>query len=218
MNDRTRDILPLVVLVALVLGAMTIPMGAFIQGAPITVEALFDRGLKVDELVAAGEVGRLVTAGLVHTSIVHLLINALSLVVVSVFWWRLAVPLRPWSRAWVVVSILVVSSTAGFMASYWAHMGPSGGASAGIYGLFAAVAAAAWMQRAARELGWVTPLALTLLSALLVVAMLGKSGMDHAAHAGGWVTGFVSGLGAFTASGRVVLGALTIAALGMALV
>ncbi len=205
-------------LIALGLVVMAMPMMAFIAGAPITVSALIERGLKVDELVDAGEVGRLVTAGIVHTGLVHLLINALSLVVVSVFWWRIAVPLRHWSRAWVVVAILIVSSTLGFATSYWMRMGLSGGASAGIYGLLAAVAAGAWMQRRARGLGWTMPIALTLLSALLIVAVLGKSGMDHAAHVGGWVAGFLGGLGAFTTAGRVALGVLAVAALGLTLV
>lgn len=185
-----------------------------------TFEALQAAGLKVDARVDDGEVGRLVTAGLVHTSTTHLVINGLGLLLTSLFWWRASPPhARGWAQAWLLPAILIVTSSAGFLLSWLLRAGPSGGASAGVYGLLAAVAGATWTQRAVLpvRLRWTAPLALTLLSLAMVLVLLGRAGMDHAAHIGGWAVGLPTGAAVRFRAGRMLLAVIATGLIALAI-
>lgn len=217
MHDRTHVLVTFALVVVVMLAAMgivTARLEAAQSAQPASptypFEALLDAGLKDDTRVDAGELGRLVSAGLVHTTRTHLVVNAVALLLVSLFWWRVNVSLRRVRHAWLLPAIALVSSTAGFLLSYLVRAGPSGGASAAIYGILAAVAGATWALRAdlPRSVRLVAPIALTVLSLGAVVMMLGKAGMDHAAHFGGWGAGFVAGVAAQSRPGRIIVGAL----------
>jgi len=217
MRDRTLAIATFVLVLAVMLAAMAFTLWRVERASIATdphagyeLQALVDAGLKVDTRIDAGEVGRLVSAGLVHTSRVHLVVNALGLLMTALFWWRLNPALRGPRHTWILPAIVVVASTGGFFVSYLVRAGPSGGASAAVYGVLAAVAGATWARR--RELPerarFVAPFVLTLLSLGAVVIVVGKPGMDHAAHLGGWAVGLATGFAARHPRGRAVLGGL----------
>jgi len=217
MYDRTHVWLNF----ALVVLAMLAPMGvvtarletaatAAPEAPTYPFEALVEAGLKVDTRIDEGELGRIVRAGLVHTSRTHLVVNAVALLLTSLFWWRINVNLRQLRQSCVLPAIAIISSSAGFLGSYLIRAGPSGGASAGIYGILAAVAGATWALRGdlVKSVRLAAPIALTVLSLAAVLLVLGKPGMDHAAHLGGWAAGLGAGIAAQRAKGRVVLGVL----------
>ena len=217
MHDRTHamavfGLVMLTMLAAMFVVVVSIERSASTQdgGSGYSVEAMIDAGLKVDTRVDDGELGRLVSAGLVHTSRIHFAVNTVGLLLTALFWWRTNPALRRLTSAWVLPAIAIISSTGGFLVSYLVRAGPSGGASAGIYGILAAVAGATWVHREhlPERARLTAPIALTVLSLAAVLIVLGKPGMDHAAHLGGWAVGLPAGMAAQFKPGRVVLGVI----------
>lgn len=226
MHDRTHALTTFAGVVLGMFAAMTVvtcaaepPASTHPEGPGYSIDALIDAGLKVDTLIDLGELGRLVSAGLVHTSRAHLAVNAVGLLLTALFWWRVNPALRRSRDAWVLAAIAIIASTGGFLASYLVRAGPSGGSSAGIFGLLAAVAGATWVHRKdlPERMRLTAPIALTLLSFAAVVVMLGRSGMDHAAHLGGWALGLPAGAAAQLEAGRVVLALVAVTLIGLAL-
>lgn len=220
-----RSWLPFALAITLALTAFTAVLVIVADASPADSLARYGRyavgplaaaGMKDDLQIDDGHVGLLVRAGLVHTSPGHLITNALGLVLVGILGWRLT-PLseRTLSRAATLAALGVIASTLGFLASYLVRAGPSCGASAAVYGLFAAVAAETWTRRgdlpiALRTVG---PVVLTALSLGTALIFLGRAGMDHAAHLGGWLGGFVGAFALPHRTGRLALGGLAAALL-----
>ncbi|MBL8787555.1 MAG: rhomboid family intramembrane serine protease, partial [Deltaproteobacteria bacterium] len=180
------------------------------------VAPLSAAGMKDDLQIDAGHVGLLVRAGLVHTSPGHLLMNAIGLVLIGVLGWRLTpLAMRTLSRAATLAALGIVASTVGFLASYLVRAGPSCGASAAVYGLFAAAAAEIWARRKdlPSELRTLVPIIMTALSLGTAFVFIGRPGMDHAAHLGGWLAGFLGGFALPYRAGRLTLGGLATALL-----
>jgi len=180
------------------------------------LDALLTGGMKDDDLVTAGHVGLLVRAGAVHTSWSHLLVNTVAFVLIGILYWRLTAPSRrTLTSAGVMIAIALCASSAGFLASFLAGSGPSCGASAGVYGLFGAIAGAVWVHRRAlpERLQLAVPLGLTVIALASALVLLPDPGMDHAAHLGGLGVGLGLGAAVQHRTGRGVVGALAAALL-----
>lgn len=192
--------LPLVVTLGALLAAL-VAITAALAADAFAIRTLDAFGLKDDRAIAAGEIGRLVRAGLVHVSWTHLAVNALALALIAILYWRVHPPPERTPRsAFLLVALCVVTSTAGFTASHLLAMGLSCGASAAVYGLFGATAARVWRlrERLPERVRLFAPLSLTAISLASAVILLPTAGIDHAAHLSGWASGFA--LGFVTAS------------------
>ncbi|MCB9732287.1 MAG: rhomboid family intramembrane serine protease [Deltaproteobacteria bacterium] len=180
-------------------------------------EALVALGAKIDRLVSAGEWWRLVASMFLHTDVLHLAMNALWLALFGVAAARVGGLGRSLATA-------LLAGALGQTASWLFVAAGSVGASGAAYGLAGLLAVDAWRFRARfpeatrRRLG---PGLLAML-AVLLLAPLALTGIDHAAHVGGVVGGALTGLappGSRAARALVVLAlALFIAAAASAAV
>lgn len=216
-RDMPRRWAPLAVALLVVLGGLA-AVTAGLAEKRFAFDALRAAGLKDDAAVAAGSLGLLVRAGLVHTSVTHALVNAVGIALVGLLWWRANRPdERGPMRAVVLLAILVVTSTVGFGVSFLVGNGYSGGASAAAYGLLGAVVGTTFALRAdlpgrARA----APLMLLLLSLAMLLVVVPNPTMDHAAHFGGWGAGLAAGVASQRRGGRIVLGGLGLGLLVLA--
>lgn len=181
-----------------------------------STRALLDWGANHGSRSLVDEPWRLVTAGLLHGGLVHLAFNVMVLL-------SLGFMEQVYGRtAWVVVFLVAVVT--GNLASAAAHGPPSVGASGGVFGLFGATLALAVAPRS--RTGLPTEARRALLGSILRVLALNAllafavKNLDHRAHLGGLVGGFVVGLASITPPfqpGRtrraVVVGALSALAL-----
>jgi len=176
------------VLVGLVLRAVT--LGTSTPSIP----ALVDAGAKVDELVARGEWWRVVSAGMLHASVAHLLLNCVMLGFAT-FAWVWLVRDEGWSRAVLALTLVVLTSALAFVTSFVAHAGASVGASGAANGMLAAIVAGVWVRRQAlpTNLHKSGPLALTVAFVVVLAFSWTMGGADHAAHLGGAIAGAVLG-------------------------
>ena len=128
-----------------------------------------------------GQWWRLITAGFLHGSILHILMNSWVLFDLG----AQVEDIYGASRMWV---IYLLSSAAGFLASAWWNPGISIGASAGICGLLGAMIALGTRHRnpmgAAIRGMYIRWAVYTLIMGVMI------SGIDNAAHIGGLAAGF----------------------------
>lgn len=158
MHDRTHVLVTFALVVVVMLAAIGI-VTARLEAAQVhnpparrtLSKALLDAGLKDDTRVDMSELGRLVSAGLVHTTRTHLVVNAVALLLVSLFWWRVNVSLRRVRHAG-CPAIALVSSTAELAVLPRAPARAAGVRA--IYGILAAVMSATWaLARTSRACG-----------------------------------------------------------------
>lgn len=156
-----------------------------------SVGTLLALGAKVGPWVWGGQVERLVLAGFLHASFVHLALNALWLAVVTFAGaWLTGVP--------ATFAAMMLGNVAGFGASVLAGTGPSVGASAMILG--GAGLLAAWLVARGSDItGPKRLVGLIALSGGVASTLVSGTGsgagasVDHAAHVGGLVAGFSLG-------------------------
>lgn len=206
-----------IVLLTLIYGCSVVfskaPDATFVSGPGS--EALVALGAKIDRLVSAGQWWRLVTSALLHVDLLHLAVNALWLGLFGVAAARIGGLGRSLAAA-------LLAGTLGQGASWlWVAAG-SVGASGAVYGLAGLLAVDAWRFRARLPQATQRRLLPGLLAmlAVLLLAPLALSDIDHAAHVGGVVGGALVGL---TAPGsraaravEALAGALLVAALAWA--
>ncbi len=174
--DATRGVLVVVAIVSAL--ALLLPE-----------QDLLERLAKDNEAIREGEVWRLLTAGLVHGSWVHLVMNGMVLNDVG----RLVESLFG-ARRFLV--LLWVSVLGGSLASFATNPHPSVGISGGLFGLVGAMLALGLRHR--RRL--TPPVKRILLRAPVEVIVLNLAlGLalpiiDNSAHLGGLVTGFALAL------------------------
>lgn len=151
--------------------------------------AAYRGGSMVPLAVDAGDWWRLVTAGVLHLDLKHLLVNTLAIALVG----RLAQRIFGGGRA---LLVFAVGSVAGCAASLLTPDGWSLGASAGVFALLGALLSGlfrirhdtprSWRLRAQRQ---VLPWALF----LIAVTFSHLPQTDHLAHLGALVTGLIAG-------------------------
>lgn len=173
-------------LIALMLTAFALEL---LWGGPRAVSTLWRMGANVPDRVALGEGWRLLSSAFVHTSAIHLVVNAFAL-------WSLGGVIERLLGARRLLVLFTLSTLAGGAASAFAHRTDmSVGASGGVFGLatFAFVlllrhrALVPGTARAFVRRQLVPPLALAMASSI-------GPGTDLFAHAGGALSGLVLAL------------------------
>jgi membrane associated rhomboid family serine protease len=142
-------------------------------------------GMKVNELLEAGQWWRLISSQFVHLDIMHIAFNGYGLYVLGPMIERFF----GWRRFLV---LYLVSGTVGALASFWFTQMPSGGASGAIYGLVGALLVIGLKYR--KQLPKRVSKAFTVGMLPWVVLSLGigfldSLPMDNAAHLGGLFSG-----------------------------
>lgn len=144
---------------------------------------LIDFGAKVNTLIQAGEVWRLLASTFIHIGIIHLAFNLYAL-------WALG-PLTEESlghRRFFMIYIL--SGLGGSMASYLFSPALSAGASGAIFGLLGALLYYSYKRPSL----WKSGLGMNLVVVILVNLGFGlvQPGIDNFAHLGGLITGTIT--------------------------
>ncbi len=147
-------------------------------------------GAKDRELIVGQrEWWRLLTAGFLHASVIHLLVNVYALSVLGPLVERL------WgTRRFILIYVAALIS--GSVASTIATAGVSVGASGAVFGLFGAIAVFStvhrrYIERQARSWLWLNLLAIAAVNVALGIAL---RFIDNAAHAGGLAGGVLAAL------------------------
>ncbi|WP_407308859.1 rhomboid family intramembrane serine protease [Desulfosporosinus sp. SB140] len=141
-------------------------------------------GAKVNSLIQAGQVWRLLTSMFIHIGVMHLAFNLYSL-------WALG-PLTEESYGhWKYFAIYILSGLGGSLASYIFSPALSAGASGAIFGLLGAQLVYSYQ----RPYLWKSGLGLNLVIVILVNFGFGISqpGIDNFAHLGGLLSGVAMG-------------------------
>ena len=149
----------------------------------IDQRVLIDFGAKVNPLIQAGEVWRLLTSTFIHIGIIHLIFNLYAL-------WTLG-SLTEESlghRRFLIVYIL--SGLGGSIASFLFSPALSAGASGAIFGLLGELLNYSYKRPAL----WKSGLGMNLMVVILVNLGFGfvQPGIDNFAHLGGLITGTIT--------------------------
>jgi membrane associated rhomboid family serine protease len=152
-------------------------------------DVLLLRLAKDDDAIRRGEVWRLLTAGLVHGSVLHLALNGMFLSNLGGFFERLAGPRR-------MLAVLWGGVLAGSLASFALNPHPSVGISGGLFAIVGAILAAGLRLRRtlpppARRMLVRAPVEIIVLNLALGLAL---PIVDNTAHVGGLVSGVLLGL------------------------
>jgi rhomboid protease GluP len=150
-------------------------------------QTLLDFGAKYGRaIVGQGQWWRLITAGFLHSGIVHILMNSWVLFDLGV-----AVEEAYGTSRYLV--IYFVSTITGYLASlWWAPYILSIGASAGIFGLIGAMIAMGVRDRSSRGAA-IRNMYLRWAVYVLIIGLLPFFAIDNAAHIGGGIGGFLIG-------------------------
>lgn len=154
--------------------------------APIEgdVDPIINLGAKVNSLIAAGQLWRLVTPIFIHAGLTHFLFNAYALYLFG----------RRVESAYGAARLFILfffSGIGGTIASLWLSPYISVGASGALFGLFAAEAVLLWRNRALLGAYANSRLGNLLVMAVLnlFIALAPGSQIDLWAHVGGALTG-----------------------------
>ncbi|KUO76338.1 MAG: rhomboid family intramembrane serine protease [Desulfosporosinus sp. BRH_c37] len=152
-------------------------------GGSTDQRVLIEFGAKVNTLIQAGEVWRLLTSTFIHIGIIHLIFNLYAL--------RALGPLTEESlghRRFFIIYIL--SGLGGSIASFIFSAALSAGASGAIFGLLGALLYFSYK----RPTLWKSGLGMNLIIVILVNFGFGlvQPGIDNFAHLGGFITGAVT--------------------------
>lgn len=141
-------------------------------------------GAKVDQLIAAGQIWRLVTSNFIHIGFFHLAFNMYAL-------WAIGPAAEELLGRWGYFGLYILSGIGGTFASFLFTQALSAGASAAIFGLLGALLIFSWR----RPQLWRSGLGMNLLVVVLVNLFLGFiiPQIDNFAHLGGLVSGIAVG-------------------------
>jgi rhomboid protease GluP len=162
-------------------------VGEYISGAVGDIDTLLLWGANSGALVRQGEWWRVVTACLLHGSVVHLLMNAASLASTGAL-------VERWLGSPAMAVVLVVSGAGGHLASAFAARAPASvGISGAVFGLLGVLLVSSWRYRRQATGGLRVPasswLFLIVANALLATLPF----LDVVAHGAGFAFGVVAG-------------------------
>lgn len=163
-------------------------VGVFVAQMALGNDWAFDRFAKHNEAVLRGEIWRLLTAGFLHASFVHLLFNATLLLAVG------TTTENVFGRGGGML-ILAAGIVSGFVASTLLTTNPSVGISGGLFALSGASVAFGVRARSHLPPRIRSPLMKTALGTLGLNLLLGAVApfIDNAAHVGGLAAGVALG-------------------------
>lgn len=144
---------------------------------------LIEFGAKVNSLIQAGEIWRLLTSTFIHIGIIHLIFNLYAL--------RALGPLTEENLGhWRFFCVYILSGLGGSMASFLFSSALSAGASGAIFGLLGALLYYSYKRPAL----WKSGLGMNLVIVILVNFGFGlvQPGIDNYGHLGGFITGIIS--------------------------
>lgn len=146
-------------------------------------------GAKINDLIAAGQIWRLLTAIFLHVDSTHLFINAIGIFFLA----QICENLLDTASTFI---IFIAGGVAGFALSFALGAGPSLGSSGASYALLGALLAFTVRHRKnlPENFRKIFLLAIAIWLAVTVGYSSKNSNVDHAAHAGGMITGFLLGL------------------------
>ncbi len=187
LNGTGQALTPVLVGITVVISVLADIGGGF--GGPPPLVALFNFLELNKELLAAGEIWRLVTVTLVHfpytdvLSPLHLLLNMYSLWIVG------PVVERLYGRRTFLI-VYVVTAVGASLASFAVSMDPAVGASGAIFGLVGLLVAARYIHRPnldSATRAWMGQLVPVI--GINLIFGLSFSGIDNWAHIGGLLSG-----------------------------
>jgi len=139
------------------------------------------------DLVLGGEPWRLLTAGLLHGGVMHLIFNATALL-------ALARQVEAIGGRWRLLAVFAASIVGGFVASIaWQAEKVAVGASGGLFGLMGWLLVIAWRGRATFPSRWWRSIAF-LVALNGALGWMARAFIDNAAHGGGLAIGIVAAL------------------------
>jgi len=161
--------------------------GEWLTGATGDVDALVRMGANAGAAVRQGELWRVVTACLLHGSVLHLVMNATSL-------WSTGALVERWLGRPAMILVLFCSGAGGHLASALAQRAPvSVGISGAVFGLLGVLLVSSWRYRAQGTGGLRVP-ASSWLFLLVANALLSTLPfLDVVAHGAGFALGVVLG-------------------------
>lgn len=149
------------------------------------VDLLFVYGGKINAAIIEGQVWRLITPALLHSSILHVALNMYALYIIGR---RLEVFYGPWK----LLLLYTLSAFAGNVLSFVLTPSPSLGASTAIFGLFAAEGVFIYQNRKLfgqiRTRQMISNLVVVLMINL-VYGFMGSRNIDNMGHIGGLLGG-----------------------------
>jgi rhomboid protease GluP len=163
-------------------GAFDLRGGLFSFGS-VDYGTLSAFGMNEFIYVNAGHWWRLLTAGFLHLSLLHIAMNMWSLLSVGAQVEEIFGSSR-------MVVIYLFSTFTGFWSSYYFHHGSSAGASAGLFGLVGAMIALGSLHRTSSFAQAAKAMYLQTAIYGLVIGFLGYLPMDNWAHVGGLAGGY----------------------------
>lgn len=169
----------------------------FLGGRGVT-QSVMDAALVRTSLAQDGEWWRLVTAGMMHGSLLHILFNSAAFY----FLGRVTIAMV---GAPLLGLVFLTSIVGGSLASFWLSLTvnrPSVGASGGVMGVLGFLTVILVFHRADIPRLYKT----NLLQAILIMSIFGALGakfIDNAAHAGGFLIGSLVGIALVPAAARV---------------
>lgn len=153
-------------------------------GGSTHMDILVAFGAKVDSLIRAGQIWRLLTANFIHIGFIHLAFNLYALWVIGPYAEKLF-------GHWAYLGLYLLSGIGGTFTSYLFSPALSAGASAAIFGLLGALLFYSWRQPRL----WRSGLGLNLIVIIVVNLVFGliQPEIDNFAHLGGLVSGLLLG-------------------------
>lgn len=154
-----------------------------LAGGSTEQSVLIAFGAKVNSLIQAGQIWRLLTSTFIHIGFMHLVFNLYAL-------WSLGPFIEQRLGHWRFLMIYIISGLGGSIASFFFSSALSAGASGAIFGLLGALL----YYSLKRPLLWKSGLGMNLVIVILINFGFGltQPGIDNFAHLGGLLMGTIT--------------------------
>jgi len=190
-GDRFVTMLLLMVNSALFVASLVVSSGAGNGGSLMGIDSrtLVEFGANYYPYVQIGQYWRLITAGFLHISIIHVAVNMWSL-------FAIGAQVEEIFGASRMTAIWIISTATGFWASFYFNHGLSAGASAGLFGLIGAMIALGVLHKTNAFAQAAKSAYLQTAIINLAIGFMGIFPVDNYAHMGGLAGGFLVAMAA----------------------